>query len=91
MDFTFEWNEARARDNMRRHRVAFMEAISVFGDPYLVTFLDDEHSEVEERFISIGESDRGRVLTVVHTDRGEAIRLINCRRATAAERATYEQ
>ena len=91
MDFTFEWDEVKARHNVRRHRVAFLEAISVFSDPYLVTFSDDEHSDVEVRFVSIGQSDRGRILLVVHADCGEAIRLISCRKATAAERATYEQ
>jgi uncharacterized protein len=91
MDFHFEWDEVKARHNVRRHRVTFEEAVSVFSDPYLVTFPDDEHSAVEERFISIGQSDRGRILLVVHTDRSDAIRLISCRKVTAAERRTYEQ
>jgi uncharacterized protein len=91
MDFVFEWDEVKARQNARRHRVTFEEAVSIFSDPYLVTFPDDEHSDIEDRFISIGQSDRGRVLLVVHTDRGDAIRLISCRKATAAERTTYEQ
>ena len=91
MDFRFEWDEVKARYNLRRHRVAFEEAVSVFSDPYLVTFPDDEHSAIEERFISIGLSERGRLLLVVHTDRGDAIRLISCRKVTTAERKTYEQ
>jgi uncharacterized protein len=91
MDFIFEWDEVKARRNARRHKVTFAEAVTVFSDPYLVTFPDEEHSDVEERFISIGRSDRGRILLVVHTDRGDAIRLISCRKATAAERTTYEQ
>lgn len=90
MEFAFEWDEVKARQNARKHHVTFEEAISVFSDPFLVTFPDDEHSEVEERFISIGQSDRGRVLLVVHTERSDAIRLISCRKATAAEHATYE-
>jgi len=91
MDFRFEWDEVKARYNERRHRVTFAEAVSVFSDPYLVTFPDDVHSTVEERFISIGQSERGRILLVVHTDRGDAIRLISCRKVTTAERRTYEQ
>ena len=91
MGFIFEWDEEKAQQNVRRHRVTFEEAVSIFSDPYLVTFPDDEHSDVEDRFISIGRSDRGRVLLAIHTDRGDAIRLISCRKATAAERATYEQ
>lgn len=57
MDFIFEWDEVKARHNARKHRVTFEEAVSVFSDPYLVTFPDDEHSSVEERFISIGQSE----------------------------------
>ncbi len=91
MDFIFEWDEVKARQNARKHRVTFAEAVSVFSDSYLVTFPDDEHSDDEARFISIGQSDRGRVLLVVHTDRGDATRLLSCRKATAAEHATYEQ
>lgn len=91
MDFLFEWDEAKSRANARKHKVTFEEAISVFTDPSLVTFPDTEHSEIEDRSISIGRSERGRILLVVHTDREDAIRLISCRKATAAERATYEQ
>jgi uncharacterized DUF497 family protein len=90
MTFLFEWDDAKARDNARKHNVTFEEAIEVFSDPFLVTFADDAHSEVEARFISLGRSDRQRILLVVHTDRGDAIRLISCRKATAAERRTYE-
>lgn len=91
MDFLFEWDEAKARANARKHKVTFEEAVSVFTDPLLVTFPDEEHSEIEERSMSIGRSDRGRILLVVHTDREDALRLISCRKATAAERTTYEQ
>jgi hypothetical protein len=90
MDFLFEWNEAKARANARKHKVTFEEAVSVFTDSFLVTFPDEEHSESEERLISIGRSERGRILLVIHTDRGDAIRLISCRKATRAERRTYE-
>lgn len=91
MDFLFEWDEAKARENARKHKVTFEEAVSVFTDPFLLTFPDDKHSDSEDRFISIGRSERRRVLLVVHTDRGDAIRLISCRKATSAERKTYEQ
>ncbi|MEO7911839.1 MAG: BrnT family toxin, partial [Roseiflexaceae bacterium] len=60
MDFIFEWDEVKAQDNARKHRVTFTEAISVFSDPYLVTFPDDDHSNIEDRYISIGLSERGR-------------------------------
>ncbi len=91
MNFVFAWNEAKARINARKHRVTFEETVSVFSDPYLLTFADLEHSDVEERLISIGRSERGRVLLVVHVDHGDTIRLISSRKATATERITYEQ
>jgi hypothetical protein len=90
MDVIFEWDAVKAQLNARRHRVTFDEAVTVFRDPYLLTFPDDDHSEREARFLSIGQSDRGRLLLVVHTDRGVAIRIISCRKATTAERNTYE-
>ena len=91
MGFVFEWDQVKARTNARKHKVTFEEAVSVFSDPLLVTFPDEEHSDVEERFISIGRSERGRILLVVHTNFGDAIRLISCRKATAGERKSYEQ
>jgi uncharacterized protein len=91
MAFLFEWDKTKAQTNVRKHKVTFEEGVSIFMDPMLITFQDEEYVEIEERFISIGRSERGRVLLVVHTDRGDAIRLISCRKATAAERKTYEQ
>jgi uncharacterized DUF497 family protein len=81
---------------VRKHRVRFEEAKTIFNDPLLLTLPDEPHSEVEERLISVGVSGRGRILVVVHAERHEAddvciIRLISCRRATAAEQKTYEE
>jgi hypothetical protein len=90
MNFIFAWDEVKARRNARKHRVTFDEALSIFSDPDLVTVPDGDHSEVEARFISIGRSELGRILLVVHTDRGNTIRLISSRKATAIERKTYE-
>jgi uncharacterized protein len=91
MDFVFEWDEVKAQQNAHKHRITFEEAVTIFSDPYLVTFPDDDHSDIEERFISIGQSNYGRILLLVHTDRGDVIRLISCRKATVAERTIYEQ
>lgn len=91
MSFIFEWDDRKAKTNARKHGVTFAEAATIFSDPYLVTFSDDEHSDMEARFISIGQSERGRVLLAVHTDHDQTIRLISCRRATAQERSYYER
>ena len=91
MDVQCEWDEKKARSNVAKHAITFAEAATIFLDPFLITFPDDFHSDIEERFISIGRSERQRILLVVHTDRGTAIRIISARKATAKERMTYEQ
>jgi len=91
MDLQFEWDEAKAAANVRKHGASFEEAIAVFGDPNALTIFDVEHSDVEDRFITTGLSAHGRVLVVVYTERGKRIRMISCRKATPAERRQYEQ
>ena len=91
MRLRFEWDEAKATGNLRKHGVGFEEAISGFGDPRALTIFDEEHSDQEDRYVDLGRSAGGRVLVVVYTERGESIRLISCRRATPTERRQYEQ
>lgn len=91
MELTFEWDEEKAKANLKKHKVSFEEAKTVFNDPFLWTFPDLEHSKLEERYINVGYSSRGRVLVVTHTERGGNIRIISCRQATASERRAYEQ
>jgi uncharacterized protein len=91
MELTFEWDEPKATANFKKHKVSFEEAKTIFNDPLLLTFPDREHSNGEQRQLSIGLSTRGRVLIIVHTDRGNNIRLISGRKATANERKVYEQ
>jgi uncharacterized DUF497 family protein len=87
----FEWDPAKAARNLRKHRVSFEEAVSVFYDPLAVTGADPDHSEDEERFVTLGVSSGGRLLVVSHTQRGEAIRIIGAREATQWERRIYEE
>ena len=68
MKLIFEWDERKGRDNRTVHKVGFEEAKAVFNDPLLISFPDEVHSVDEERLLSIGTSDRGRVLLVVHTE-----------------------
>ena len=87
----FEWDPAKAARNRRKHRVSFHEAATVFGDPLAITYPDPDHSAEEDRFITVGMSNEGRVLMVAHADRDENIRVISARRATARERKHYEE
>lgn len=91
MELTFEWDEKKASANFKKHRVSFEEAKTIFNDPLLLTFPDFKHSNGEQRQLSIGLSVQGRVLIVIHTDRGKNIRLISGRKATANERKVYER
>lgn len=87
----FEWDEEKARLNLSKHAVSFEGAGTVFGDRYAVTFSDPDHSDEEDRFITIGSSQPGRLLIVSHTDRGERIRPISARAVSRGERMLHEE
>jgi uncharacterized DUF497 family protein len=87
----FEWDQAKASQNLQKHGVSFEEAATAFGDSLSLTIEDPLHSAEEERFVTIGLSLRHRILVVVHTDRGENVRIISARAATRRERKTYEE
>jgi uncharacterized DUF497 family protein len=87
----FEWDSARAVENLTKHGVSFQEAATVFRDPLSATGADPDHSIGEERFITFGVSTSGRLLVVAHTEDGDTIRIITARPATAAERKIYEE
>jgi len=86
----FEWDREKAKRNLRKHKVSFDEAMTVFYDPLSATFDDPDHSTDEERLITIGYSSRSRLLVVSHTERGKTIRIISARHATAHERKQHE-
>jgi uncharacterized protein len=87
----FEWDENKAKSNLAKHAVSFAEATTVFSDPLSLTIPDPAHSQVEDRFIIIGSSYQRKLLVVVHTERGDNIRIISARRATKRERMNYEE
>jgi len=91
MKVTFEWDEVKAGQNLRKHGVAFDEGKTIFNDPFLLTFPDVDSSEREERYVNIGSSAKDRVLVLIHTERQGKVRIISCRKATASERRHYEE
>jgi uncharacterized protein len=91
MSLQFEWGEQKADLNATKHGVSFEEAKTVFADLGSITIDDSEHSIEEDRYIDIGISDRGRLLVVVYTERGNFIRIISSRCATNQEIRIYEQ
>lgn len=92
-DLRIEWDDAKARANLRKHGIRFDEAETAFSDDYGLVLPDPDHSSMDEqRLILIGMSAALRVLVVVHCERagGDIIRLISARRATRSERAQYD-
>ena len=85
---SFEWDEEKRRLNLRKHRVEFADAVSAFEDPDAITLPDDDDDD-ENRFVTVALDLFGRVLVVVYTWRGDTIRVISARKATARERKQY--
>ena len=90
MNLEFEWEPDKTARNLHKHNVSFQEAATVFGDETGATVYDPDHSEAEDRFLTIGYSNRGRLLIVSHTDRDDRIRIISARLLKPSERRQYE-
>jgi len=90
---SFEWDLAKNRRNRRKHRVSFEEAQTVFYDDNARLIRDPDHSQQEERFLVLGNSQFRRVLIVAHCYRASetVIRIISARKASRRERAEYEE
>jgi len=86
----FEWDRDKASANLKKHGVSFDEAVTIFHDPLAATFDDPDHSSRERRFLSIGYSSSNRLLVVSHTERGDSVRIISARLASAKERKRHE-
>lgn len=88
----FEWDPAKAAANLKKHKISFEEARSVFFDEFAIQFFDEDHSSSEERFLMLGMSSGAKLLIVCHCERenGEIIRIISARKATKRESAFYQ-
>jgi len=96
MQYNFEWDPAKAKENLRKHRVSFERAAEVFLDPLMISVEDEEHSEEEERWATLGRDKDAIVLVVIHTFReidadNCNIRLISARKATQREAKEYAE
>ena len=91
MGLEFEWHGEKAGLNVTKHGVSFDEARTIFSDRLEMMMFDPDHSDDEDRYISIGLSNRGRVLVVSYTERGDRIRIISARVANKRERSQYEK
>lgn len=88
---SFEWNSSKATTNLKKHRVSFEEAQTVFYDEFAVQFFDDDNSDDEDRFLLLGMSIHSKLLIVCRCERedGNVIRIISARKATKRESAFY--
>lgn len=96
MRYDFEWDPQKAKINLQKHGVDFERATSIFRDPHALSIPDEEHSEYEERWITIGNDDGSILLIASHTFRDERtgvirIRIISARKATKEETKQYEE
>lgn len=93
--YDFNWDPDKARSNQRKHGVSFRLATTVLRDPLALTIYDEEHSNEEERWITLGRAENGQLLVVVHTWNWIApaeakVRIISARRADQGEIQDYE-
>ena len=91
MGARFAWDEGKAERNLGKHGVSFAEATTAFADPLSLTIADPDHSEAEERWITVGETLRRRLVVVVHIDAEDLIRIVSAREANRQERKVYEE
>ena len=91
MEYSFEWDEEKSRENLGKHGISFLEATTVFRDPFAMLTFDPDLSWAESRYILLGFSIEGRLLVVSFTERPPKTRLISARRATRRERRIYEE
>ena len=87
----FDWDPEKAAENAAKHGVTFEEAGSVLSDPLAITFPDPDHSVDEERVLTFGMSNQGRLLAVISTDQSDTLRIISARTTTRRERGIYEE
>jgi uncharacterized DUF497 family protein len=88
---SFEWDDKKAKSNLKKHDVSFEEAQSVFFDDQAIQFWDDNNTDNEDRFLMLGLSNKFRILLVVHCFRESesTIRIISARKATKNEMKEY--
>ena len=86
----FVWDETKASSNLRKHGVSFLEAGTIFDDPLAITYDDPDHSDDEDRFITLGFSKQNRLLIVSHTARAGLTRIISACLTIRQERSHYE-
>ena len=95
MNFNFEWDSIKAKQNLKKHGVRFEQASEIFLDPLAISICDEDQSADEDRWITLGKDRAGKLLVAIHTfsEKSEdvcIIRMISARKATRKEIKQYE-
>ncbi len=95
MNYNFEWDTKKATINYSKHKISFELAVTIFLDPNAITIFDSDHSETEDRWITMGVSKNGTILTIIHTydkidDLNIIVRIISARKSTKNEIKQYQ-
>ncbi|QTA84980.1 Putative toxin-antitoxin system, toxin component, type II BrnT [Desulfonema magnum] len=96
MKYHFEWDKNKAKGNKRKHKIGFQRAVTVFRDHYMISIFDDEHSETEDRWITLGTDETGVLIVISHTFHKISssqcnIRIISACKATKTETNQYKE
>ena len=96
MRYDFEWDTGKAKSNVRKHKINFERATTIFRDPNLLSIPDEEHSVNEERWLTMGLDENGSLLVVSHkfenlSNAVYRVRIISARKATKREETQYEE
>ena len=89
-DDEFEWDDAKAKANLRKHKISFRAASRVFEDAFALIEQDLDEGQGEDRFLATGLVE-GLLITVAYTERGDRIRIISARKANNDEQRAYDQ
>jgi len=96
MQYEFDWDPVKARQNLQKHGVSFERASRIFYDPFAISIFDEKHSESEDRWATIGVEVNEVLLIVIHTFRNfnaelSFVRIISARKATKEEAQQYHE
>jgi uncharacterized DUF497 family protein len=96
MEYQFDWDPDKAKQNFQKHKVSFERAARIFLDPFAISIFDEEHSDNEDRWVTIGSEANEVLLVVVHTfrnvdDATATIRIISARKADKEEMRQYHE
>jgi uncharacterized DUF497 family protein len=93
--YIFEWDPKKAKENLRKHRISFERAATIFRDPQALSIFDVAHSQDEDRWVTLGLDSSGNLLVTIHTfhaldDSSRRVRIISARKANKKEARQYQ-